>query len=229
MCELGLDLGFVHAGFHEFAGASETFAGQIARGLDGVNFILGFNDAQFVHERREAMIVVQRKTFPAFFDKPRVARLHRRISALMFVGVEIDIFQLADDLPENHGEIRKPFHVLDAGNFRGRFFRELVAFPDREMFVRLAHEKDFAMVRIERVRREQQNRLLLMHAGEIKQIGILQVAHRTVGIRGHDVVRVQNGERARQQFFDETLAVQREQRGGKGNGFHFKIELWPAV
>ena len=37
MRELGLDFGFVHAGLHEFAGADETPAGQVARGPDGVN------------------------------------------------------------------------------------------------------------------------------------------------------------------------------------------------
>ena len=111
---------------------------------------------------------------------------------------------------------------------RGLFLRQLVAFPDGEVFVRLAHEKNFAVVRIKRVRREQQNRFLLMHAGEIKQIGVLQVAHRAVGVRGHDVVGVQHGERARQQFFDQALAVQGEQRGREWHGFH-KMNFWRSL
>ena len=64
-----------------------------------------------------------------------------------------------------------------------------------------------------------------MHAGEVKQIGVLEVAHRAVGVGGHDVVGVEHRERARQQALDEALAVQREQRGGQWDGFHFEINL----
>ena len=34
-----------------------------------------------------------------------------------------------------------------------------------------------------------------MDAGEVEEIGILEVAHRPVGIGGHDVIGVQHGER----------------------------------
>ena len=101
------------------------------------------------------MVTVQRKSFLHIADEARVARFHHHIGALMLVAVEIDIFQLADDLPENHRKFREPLHVLDAGNGRGLLLRELVTFPDGEVLVRLAHEQDFTVVRVERIRREQ--------------------------------------------------------------------------
>ena len=180
-----------------------------------------------MHERREALVAVQRKIFPAVADETRVAAPDRHVGALVLVGVEINVFHLADDLAENHRELREPFHIFDPRNRRRLRFRQLVALPDFEMLVRLAHKKNFAVVRVERVRREQQNGFLLMHAGEIKQIGVLQMAHRAVGVRGHDVVGVEQGQRARQEFFDEASAVQREQRGRNGNWFHGKICIRP--
>ena len=47
--EFRFDFGFIHAGFQKFAHALKPFASQVARGLDGVNLVWGFDDAQFVH------------------------------------------------------------------------------------------------------------------------------------------------------------------------------------
>ena len=67
----------------------------------------GFDGAQFVHQRREAMIAVQRKLPLAVPDKARIARFHRHVGALVLVAVEIDIFQLADELTGKSPEIPK--------------------------------------------------------------------------------------------------------------------------
>ena len=68
-----------------------------------------------------------------------------------------------------------------------------------------------------------------MNTGQIKQIRVLQMAHRTVGIRGHDVVGVEHGQRARQKFCDKTLTVQREQRGRQRDSFHLLRSVRPLL
>jgi len=45
--EDGLDFRLVHAWFLEIQDALKALAGQVARGLDGVNFVLRLNRAQF--------------------------------------------------------------------------------------------------------------------------------------------------------------------------------------
>ena len=51
-------------------------------------------------------------------------------------------------------------------------------------------------------------------------------ANEPIEAAARDIVGVQHGERTRQQFLGEALAVQREQRGGKWDGFHW-IQLLP--
>ena len=86
----------------------------------------------------------------------------------MLVAVEINIFQLAGERTENHRQIGEPFDIFYSRKRRRLLLGELVALPDGEVFVWLAEEKNLALVRIKRVRREQQHRFLLMDAGEIK-------------------------------------------------------------
>ena len=105
------------------------------------------------------------------------------------------------------------FTFLYSRNGGGLLLRQLVALPDGEVFAGLAHEQDFAVIGVKRIRREQQDGFLLVHAREVKQVGVLQVAHRAVGVGGHDIIGVQHRERAGRQQLDQPFAVQGKQGG----------------
>jgi hypothetical protein len=96
----------------------------------------------------------------------------------------------------------------------------LVAHPGGQMLVGLPGEQNFAVGGIKRIRRQQQNGFLLVNAGQIKQVGVLEVAHGTVGIGGHEVVGVENCQRAGGKFLDESFAVEGEQGGWQRHDFH---------
>ena len=222
MRELGFHLRLVHARLQKFTDPLEAFAGQVARGFDGIDLVLRLHGTQRIHQRREAMIFVQRKRLLCVAHKTAVAGFHRHVGALMFVAVEENIFQFAHQRTEDDGKFRSPFYRLDAGNPRGLFLRELMAFPNFQMLTRLADKKDFPLRGIGGIRRDEENGLLLMDAGQMKEVSVLQMPHRTIGIRRHDVVGVQHGERTWRQQFDEALAIEREQRGWQRDSFHFR-------
>ena len=62
--------------------------------------------------------------------------------------------------------------VFDTGYFSRVRLRVLVALPGLQVFIGLAQEKDFTVLVIRRVGKQEQNTLLLLNAAQVKQIGI---------------------------------------------------------
>ena len=62
--------------------------------------------------------------------------------------------------------------VFDTGYFSCVRLRVLVALPDLQVFIGLAQEKDFAMLVLCSVGKQQQNGLLLLDAAQVKQVRI---------------------------------------------------------
>ena len=107
-----------------------------------------------MHQRREPLVTVQGESFLTVADETCVARLDRHVGALMLISVEVKVFQFAHERVKDHRKFRKPFHILNAGDFRRLFLGQLMALPDGQMLVRLTHEKNFAMIRVESIWRE---------------------------------------------------------------------------
>lgn len=218
--EFCFDFGFVDARLEEFANAFETFSGEIASSLYGGDFRFGFHNAQAVHDARETFVTMKRKLSLAFAHESGIATFYFNAGALVFVAVEVNDISFAGDLTKERREIGKPFDIFDAGNSGGLFSGEFVAFPGRKMFIGFADEQNFAMIRIKRLRCDQQYGFFLMNAGEIKEVSVLNMAHRAVRVGGHNVVGVENGDGIREQRIDEALAIVNEQLSRQRNGFH---------
>ena len=154
-----------------------------------------FHQPQLVHQAGEALIVVQRELPLHAHDEPRVAGRHVGVGPLVLVAVEIDVLRVAHQAAEDFGKLVQPFDRFDARNLLGFFLGVLMTFPNLQFFNRLAEEQDLALVPlIGGLREERQDRLLLLDAGEIEQIGIGRQRHRAVGIGRQHVDGVYHGE-----------------------------------
>jgi hypothetical protein len=60
-------------------------------------------------------------------------------------------------------------------------------------------------------------------AGEVKEVSVLQMLPRAVGVGRLEVIGIQDGHRAGEQTLREALAIEREQGRGHGNWFHFGL------
>ena len=94
------------------------------------------------------------------------------------------------------------------------------------MLGRLADEEDLAMLRIGRVGKEHQHRLLLIDAAEVIQVAVLGKAESAVRVRGHHIVGMQNHEGAGRQEGGEATAVLDEEFGGGGLVAHGGAGGW---
>jgi len=91
-------------------------------------------------------------------------------------------------------ERRQPLHPLDAGNPARLFFGQLVALPLFHFGIGLAQKQDLALILLMSLRVQQQNRFLLLDAGEIKQVGVRPEHQRAVRIRRQNVIGIQRGQ-----------------------------------
>ena len=65
-----------------------------------------------------------------------------------------------------------------------------MSFPNLEILVWLADEKDFALVLVGGLGIEHQDRLLLFDAGQVKEIGIGDQRQRGIGVARQDIIRI---------------------------------------
>ncbi len=93
----GLDLPFADAGFQEAEDAAEACLGDIAGLLDEGDFLIGFDSAELVDERGEALVAVERKALLALLHEAGVARLDGDVAVGVLVGGDVDVIGL-------HGE-----------------------------------------------------------------------------------------------------------------------------
>ena len=99
-----------------------------------------------------------------------------------------------------------------------------VTLPGLEVRVGFTDEEHLAQFRVEGVGGEHEDRLLLLDAGEVKQVRVGDRNPRTVGVRRRDVVGVDDGEGAGGQPRFEAGAVFDEKSGGNGFVAHGKNE-----
>jgi hypothetical protein len=98
-----------------------------------------------VHEAREAVVGVERVLALEPADEAGIAGFDDDFGALVFVGIEVDVFGFAGEAVEGPGEIGEPLDVLDAGDGAGLVLGEFVAFPDGDEVGGLAEEEDLAL------------------------------------------------------------------------------------
>ena len=91
--------------------------------------------------------------------------------------------------------------------------REFGTFPHRKVFVGLADEEHLALVRFGGIGAEHQHALLLLDAGEVKQIGRRVDSQRAVAGGWELVGRMHDGHAAWGQQGRELLAVGNKQSG----------------
>jgi inorganic pyrophosphatase/exopolyphosphatase len=107
-------------------------------------------------------------------------------------------------------------HTLDARALCGLRLREFFALPDRDQLTGLANKKHFTLFGISRIREQDKDGLLLINATEVKEIAVLYKAQRAVGIRGQDIVGVDDHHRTRRQVLIQTLAIRDVEVGRQG-------------
>lgn len=169
-----------------------------------------------MQQAREPAISVERVFRADLLHETGVAGLHLNDGAVVLVGVQIDVLQLAHQLVENRGELGEPLDLLDAGEGLRFVLRMLVAFPGFQVGVGFTDEEHLAQFRVEGVGGEHEDRLLLLDTGEVKQVRVGDRNPRTVGVRRRDVVGVDDGERAGGQPRLQAGAIFDKQSGGDG-------------
>ena len=150
---------------------------------------------------------MQRIAGLAVLDEPRVAGLHHHAGAQVLVGRQIDMLHLRHHAVEEPVEAVRPLDALDPGRGAGLLLGQLLALPDRDVLVGLLHEEDLPLLRIDRVRHQDQRRFLLVHAGEIEEVAVLLEGHRAVGVGRIDVVGMEDDHAVRLEQSAEILAV----------------------
>ena len=226
--KLRLDLRLGHAGLRELQHPAESLVSQCAGFADHLDFVRRFDDAQAVEQGSEPQIAMQRKARLRLADEAGVARLDIHARTAVFVGIQIRARAFAHHLPEEIGELVDPAHFLDARAFLRLLFRELVSFPNCDEVARFSDKKNLAMFLVCGVGEKQQDRLLLIHAGEVEEIGVLNEADRPVSVCRENVVRIDDGERA---FLHDRLqsgAIFGEKSGVDGCVAHGWVESAPC-
>jgi hypothetical protein len=138
----GLDLPFSDAGFQETEDAAEACLGDIAGLLDEGDFLIGFDNAELVDERGEALVAVEREALPALLHEAGVARLDGDVAVGVLVGGDVDVIGLHGEDAEGDFEGVVPVDSSDACAFGGLLFGEFRAFPDGDGVVALADEEN---------------------------------------------------------------------------------------
>jgi hypothetical protein len=150
--------------------AAKTLAGDVARASDERDFRRGFHEAQGLQLAGEPAIVVEWVFRADLLDEAGVTRLDLDDGAVVLVGVQIDVLQLAHETMENRGKFREPLHFLDAGDGLRFVLRMLVAFPRFQVGVRFTDEQHLAQFLVVGIGGEQEHRLLLFDAGEVEEV-----------------------------------------------------------
>lgn len=91
----------------------------------------------------------------------------------MLVGGKVNGICLQSELMEQMIELIHPFDMLYAASLSCLFLGQLVTFPDRDFFIRLAYEQDFPVLFNLSIRKDEQNAFLLGDAGQVKEIIVL--------------------------------------------------------
>lgn len=125
----------------------------------------------------------------------------------MLIRVQTRARAFAHELPEEPRKLIQPAHFLDPRAFPRLLLRQLVALPCRDQFARLAQEKNLAMLLIRCAGEEHEDRLLLIDAGEIEKVRILNEPDRPIRIRWQNVVRIRHREHPRLQECLQSGAV----------------------
>jgi hypothetical protein len=123
-----------------------------------------------VHQARQSLVLVQWIAPHDVRDETRFACFHFDDRAFVFIAVQANVLALAHQSMKQARELAEIMHSLDTADGAGFLLREFVAFPYFKVGFHIANEKQFAVLLVMRVRVEQQNRLLLFDAREIKQI-----------------------------------------------------------
>ena len=210
-----LDLDLVHAGFHKFQQALEAAPREVAGVLQRGDFRLRLHHAELVHHARQPLVIMQRILPHHVRHETRLARFDFDVRALVLVRVQINVLALAHQAVEERGEFTQPMHARHAARRARLLLRQLVAFPRFEQRMQIADEEDLALLLVVRVRVEEEDALLLLEAGEVKQIRMRHEPQRAVGVGGKNVVGVHHGEGVGLQHRLQTRAVLGEQRGRK--------------
>src|ERR1019366_1993623 len=90
----------------------------------------------------------------------------------------------------SRGKLGKPVNILNSGEVARFLFGQLAAFPYFAFFRWLAQEQQFAMLFVVGVGIDNQFRLLLFDARQIKQVGVGNGGLRAIGIGRASIIRV---------------------------------------
>ena len=129
----------------------------------------------------------------------------------MLVAVQTDVRALAHQPMKQPGEFREPADALDPASLSRFIPGKFMAFPKLQLRSRLTQKKNFPMFFLVGIRIEQQNRLLLLDATEIKQIGVGRHAAAPVSIGGEDIVGIDHSKGIGRYQFREAISIRREQ------------------
>src|SRR6059058_4161794 len=117
---------------------------------------------------------------------------------------------LAHEPVKERLESRKPFHSFDTGHLPGFLLGEFMSFPPFQVWIGLAQKENLALVLFVGLGIKQEDRFLLLDAGEIKKVGIWLEHQRAVCVRGQNVVGIESGQRIGQQQRSEERRVGKE-------------------
>src|SRR5690606_13754010 len=172
----------------------EPFLCDVHSALHELEFTFRLHAAQSVHDWRKTRVAMQRIFAPAPFDESHVAALHLNRCAVMLVGIEIYLFNIASqhDEVEQSREFGSPHHCIYSGSFHRLLLRELLSFPCRDFFVGLSNKKNLAVFLVGKSRGQYQDCFFLIYTGEIEQVAVLTKAYCTIRICWHYIIRIDN-------------------------------------
>lgn len=205
--ELGFHLIFPDARSGEVEHAAESPVGEVAGFADEIEFELGFNAAQTVHQRGEPLEIVDGITADGIQHEAGFATFHLNDGALVLVGVEKDMIALAHQPVEQPEKLGQPMDVLNAGQGARGGFVQFAALPNLILLGRLAEEQDFPVLLFIGIRINDQDGLFLFDAGKVEQVRINDRSLRAIGIGGAEVIGIDHHQRVLGQQGGQSTAV----------------------
>ena len=93
--QLGFHLVLRHARLHKPQRAAKAFGRDVHCLLQQLDLQIRFHHAQFMQQRCQPPVSVQREIRLALLDEPHIARLHLHVRALVLVAVQVRALRLA--------------------------------------------------------------------------------------------------------------------------------------
>ena len=171
--------------------ASKPTFGDTTGRLDVFDLLGVFNSAQSLKNQIAFLVVVSWKFGLTPLDKSVFTGLGFYIRPIVFVGIDVDVFNLFCQGQKMIFKGRSPFHTRNPRDFCRFGLGEFMSLPNSDMCIGFSHKNHFAKGGIFGIWAKHQNGFFLVNSREIKQIAMLFKWQGAVCTYGVDIVRIE--------------------------------------